>query len=158
MPLGCGNETLNGNAGADMLLGGAGNDTLNGGTGNDIVSGGTGADVSVRRDRRANKDSIVDYSFVEGDTLDLSALLDAAFGAGQPVSGLVRAVQSGSDVIVQDDTKAAQQLHRCGGIDELRHQRRGYRQSYLRRNRSHIAERLNRGAPRVHRKSIPWGG
>ena len=105
MPLGCGNETLNGNAGADMLLGGAGNDTLNGGTGNDIVSGGTGADRYVFAETgSANKDSIVDYSFVEGDTLDLSALLDAAFGAGQPVSGLVRAVQSGSDVIVQVDT------------------------------------------------------
>src|SRR4029078_12901707 len=106
MPLGCGNETLNGNAGADMLLGGAGNDTLNGGTGNDIVSGGTGADryVFAGAPGSGNRRSMVVYSFVDGDTLDLSALLDAAFGAGQPVSGIVRAVQSGSDVIVHVDT------------------------------------------------------
>ena len=87
-----------------MLLGGAGNDTLRGGTGNDILAGGTGADnFTFAETGFANSDSIVDYSYVEGDTLDLSALLDAAFVAGQPVSDFVRGVQSGSSIVVQVD-------------------------------------------------------
>jgi Ca2+-binding RTX toxin-like protein len=99
-----GNDTLNGDAGSDMLLGGSGNDTLRGGTGSDILSGGTGADRFVFAETGAiNSDSIVDYSFVDGDTLDLSALLDAAYSAGQPISDFVRAVQSGSDIIIQVD-------------------------------------------------------
>jgi Ca2+-binding RTX toxin-like protein len=99
-----GNDTLNGNANADMLLGGTGNDTLTGGTGNDILAGGTGADRFVFAETGAlNKDTIVDYSFVDGDRLDLAALLDAAYGAGQPIVGFVRGVQSGSDITIQVD-------------------------------------------------------
>ncbi len=39
-----GNDTLSGDAGANVLTGGAGNDTLNGGAGDDILIGGAGAD------------------------------------------------------------------------------------------------------------------
>ena len=89
---------------SDMLLGGAGNDTLNGGIANDILSGGIGADRFVFAETGAlNSDNIVDYSFVDGDTIDLSALLDPDFDAGQPISDFVRLVQSGSNITVQVD-------------------------------------------------------
>jgi Ca2+-binding RTX toxin-like protein len=98
-----GADILNGDSGSDMLLGGSGNDTLRGGLGNDILAGGIGADhFTYAETGLANSDNIVDYSYVEGDTLDLSALLDAAFVAGQPVSDFVRGVQFGSSIVAVD--------------------------------------------------------
>jgi Ca2+-binding RTX toxin-like protein len=100
-----GDDTLNGDTGSDMLLGGSGNDTLRGGFGNDIVAGGTGADrFSFATAGAPNSDEIVDFSFVDGDTIDLSALLDPAFSTGQPISSFVRALQPGSDIVLQVDT------------------------------------------------------
>jgi VCBS repeat-containing protein len=99
-----GNDTLNGGAGSDMLLGGTGDDTLAGGTGNDILSGGTGADAFVFAETgAADSDSIVDFSYVDGDTVNLSALLDAGFTIGQSEADFVRAVQSGSTITIQVD-------------------------------------------------------
>jgi Ca2+-binding RTX toxin-like protein len=99
-----GDDILNGDSGSDMLLGGSGNDTISGGLGNDILAGGTGADrFTFAQTGSANSDTIVDYSFVDGDTIDLSALLDAAFVTGQPISDFVRGVQSGSSIILQVD-------------------------------------------------------
>ena len=100
---GAGNDDLNGRAGADMLLGGSGNDPLRGAV-NAILAGGTGADTFIFAETAAvNSASIVDYSFVDGDTIDLSPLLDAGFITGQPVSDFVRGVQSGSSIILQVD-------------------------------------------------------
>jgi Ca2+-binding RTX toxin-like protein len=99
-----GADILNGDSGYDMLLGGSGNDTLRGGTANDLLAGGTGADhFTYAETGFANSDGIVDYSYVEGDTIDLSALLDPAFVAGQPVSDFVRGVQFGSSIVLQVD-------------------------------------------------------
>jgi Ca2+-binding RTX toxin-like protein len=42
-----GNDTLNGDAGNDSLNGGIGNDTLNGGLGNDTLTGDAGDDILV---------------------------------------------------------------------------------------------------------------
>ena len=102
-----GNDLLLGGIGADLLLGGAGNDVLTGGAGNDILAGGSGADTFVFGETGAlNVDAIIDYSYVEGDKLDLSALLDANFdfGAGSQVSDFVKLVQAGSSITVQVDS------------------------------------------------------
>ena len=102
---GAGNDTLWGGGGSDLLLGGAGNDTLHGGTGNDILSGGLGADTfALAHTGSGNVDTIVDYSFAEGDVLDLSELLEANFGVGDNPNDFVRLQQSGSDVTVQVNT------------------------------------------------------
>jgi len=86
-----------------ILLGGAGNDTLRGAV-NDILSGGIGADNFIfAQTASANSATIIDYSYVEGDAIDLSALLDAGFVTGQPVSDFVRGVQSGSSITLQVD-------------------------------------------------------
>ena len=82
-----------------MLAGGLGNDGLKGDAGNDIFGfAETGPE---------NSDTILDYSFAEGDALDLSALLDTHFGSGAPgsndVSNFVRVQDSGDDATVQVD-------------------------------------------------------
>lgn len=99
-----GNDVLDGGAGNDILVGGSGTDILIGGLDNDTLTGGTGADTFRFGEHGvANLDTIVDYSFAEGDKLDLSALLDANFGAGSNQSDFVRLTQSGNHVIVQVD-------------------------------------------------------
>ena len=110
-----GNDTIWGGQGSDLLLGGAGNDLLHGGDGVDILSGGSGADTHFFSAADANgdqvpttnADTIVDYSFVDGDTIDLSALLDGAFDSGEAASDFVRAVQTGTNVTVQVDLNGA---------------------------------------------------
>jgi Ca2+-binding RTX toxin-like protein len=91
-------STLNGGAANDLLLGGPGNDTLSGNTGRDVLAGGLGADIfkwlanaATEAPGSANMDTVVDYSFLEGDRLDLSALLDANFGPTSDVSNFVQA-------------------------------------------------------------------
>jgi VCBS repeat-containing protein len=105
-----GNDLLLGGMGSDLLLGGAGNDKLNGGTGNDILSGGSGADTFAFSETGAlNVDAIIDYSYVEGDKLDLSALLNANFdfGKGSQVADFVQLVQVDSSITVQVDVDGA---------------------------------------------------
>jgi hypothetical protein len=68
----------------------------------DILSSGRGADTFAFQ-HTGNPDMIVDYSFVDGDKIDLSALLDAEFGGGDLVADFVRLQQSGSNVTVQVD-------------------------------------------------------
>jgi Ca2+-binding RTX toxin-like protein len=95
-----GNDTLSGGSGSDLILGGAGNDRIDGGEGNDLLSGGQGADTFVAG-LNSGLDTIVDYSFVEGDILDLSALLDANFGVvSSDINMFVQLTQTGSDIHV----------------------------------------------------------
>jgi len=70
------NDTLQGNAGANVLSGGAGNDTIRGLGGNDTLAGGNGADQFVLSAPSDGVDTIVD--FVAG--ADLLALSRTGFG------------------------------------------------------------------------------
>ncbi|MFM8341387.1 MAG: calcium-binding protein, partial [Methylomonas sp.] len=89
-----GNDIINGDAGNDYLFGGAGSDLISGGDGNDVLIGGAGYDIlsggaGADTFRWANivsgsetsltvsaaiADSIGDYSFADGDVIDLSSL------------------------------------------------------------------------------------
>ncbi|WP_271614781.1 M10 family metallopeptidase [Bradyrhizobium sp. CCBAU 51627] len=51
---GSGNDTIIGNAIANVLKGGGGNDTITGGGGNDTIDGGSGTDTAVYSGNRAN--------------------------------------------------------------------------------------------------------
>jgi Ca2+-binding RTX toxin-like protein len=79
-----GADTLRGNAGVDFLEGGSGNDLLVGGAGRDFLEGGAGADWfrffngEFGGATAATADRIQDFSFVEGDRIDL-APVDADF-------------------------------------------------------------------------------
>ncbi|MFM2391330.1 MAG: hypothetical protein RLZZ437_2885 [Pseudomonadota bacterium] len=71
-----GDDVLAGRAGNDTLSGGSGNDFLNGGTGLDQLYGGAGADRFVFA-RGDGADLIFDFSFAEGDRLQISAAMVA---------------------------------------------------------------------------------
>ncbi|WP_279615893.1 beta strand repeat-containing protein [Phytopseudomonas flavescens] len=68
-------DHLYGGAGNDILYGQGGNDFLVGGAGDDILFGGTGADTFVWQKGDFGKDVIKDFSVAEGDSIDLSSLL-----------------------------------------------------------------------------------
>jgi parallel beta-helix repeat protein len=84
---GIGNDTMHGEDGNDILYGGIGNDSIIAGAGNDIVIGGAdadtlfggiGADVfkftSISDSTTLARDSVRDFSQIEGDKLDFSGL------------------------------------------------------------------------------------
>ena len=90
---GAGNDLLEGGIGDDTILGGTGIDTILGGRGDDILTGGTGGDIfkwiANEQGSALNpaKDSITDFSSVDGDKLDLSDLLQGE--AGNPISDYI---------------------------------------------------------------------
>ncbi|WP_349573231.1 calcium-binding protein, partial [Azotobacter salinestris] len=73
-----GNDILIGGLGNDTLIGGSGDDILIGGQGDDILTGGSGADTFIWRSGDTGNDVITDFKPGEGDTLDLSDLLQGA--------------------------------------------------------------------------------
>lgn len=65
-----GNDYLHGGQEDDFIHGGSGSDTINGGLGNDVLAGGLGDDLFVF-DTGQNADVVTDFSFAQGDRLDL---------------------------------------------------------------------------------------
>lgn len=80
-------DVLTGGSASDTLVGGAGNDTLVGGIGGDVLTGGTGADMFTYTTQAAtistvsNFDVITDFSYTEGDRLDVTTT-GAVYQAG----------------------------------------------------------------------------
>ncbi len=70
-----GADKLYGGNGNDILYGQGGNDLLVGGAGDDILFGGAGADTFAWQKGDFGKDVIKDFNVAEGDTIDLSSLL-----------------------------------------------------------------------------------
>jgi Ca2+-binding RTX toxin-like protein len=96
-----GDDTIFGLGGSDNLNGGAGHDVLVGGKGNDTLTGGAGADKFVL-EPDGGVDTITGYDALEGDVLDLSALLDGFAGADVKVDAVgananVQVTQNGTD-------------------------------------------------------------
>jgi serralysin len=84
---GDGNDTITGGLGADYFEGGTGNDSLNGGDGNDTLVGGAGLDTltggagadaffftTLSDSTAAAIDKITDFSWADGDYIDLSRI------------------------------------------------------------------------------------
>ena len=75
---GTSNETINGLVGDDWLTGGTGIDTLTGGAGNDLLTSGAGADIfkwGTEALLAANADTVTDYTFAQGDKINLQSLV-----------------------------------------------------------------------------------
>jgi Ca2+-binding RTX toxin-like protein len=98
-----GDLTIVGNLAANVLTASNGTDVLDGGGGADTLIGGTGADTFVFDQNALNSAKqatpalaeITNFSNTKGDAIDLSALLDAAFGVNPtqaPVSNLVNSL------------------------------------------------------------------
>lgn len=70
---GAGQDHIIGSSGNNIIESGAGNDVLIGGLGNDILSGGTGADIFRFNSRTEGVDTITDFSWREGDRIEIKA-------------------------------------------------------------------------------------
>ena len=107
-------NTLLGLGGDDSLFGGLGDDILNGGQGYDILTGGEGADTFVfDADALSDalggdiQDLIADYDILEGDVVDLSALL-----------GEDTVPNTGAGYVKMDVTRTILEVDADGGGDE----------------------------------------
>lgn len=141
-------DRLTGDNGANRITGGAGNDTLSGGGGDDVLLGGAGQDVmtggagadrfifsNMAESAVAAPDSILDFSWFEGDRIDLSQIdahaglagnqafafagSGAFVGGGQ---GSVRYEHDGGDTLVlvdAGDGGAAEMAIRLAGLHTL---------------------------------------
>ena len=93
--MGAGNDSVTGNASANLINGGAGNDTINGGLGNDTLDGGFGEDSLTggagndffRLDNIANRDLIAGFS-VPADKIILADSLDSILVISPGITGL----------------------------------------------------------------------
>ncbi|MGD8524662.1 MAG: retention module-containing protein [Thioalkalispiraceae bacterium] len=93
-----GDDLLAGQIGDDQLLGGQGDDVLIGGKGADTLDGGGGADVFKYTTLEDAGDTILDFKPQQGDSIDISELLDG-FNEADPIDNYVKFEQSsdGSD-------------------------------------------------------------
>lgn len=98
-----GNDLLAGQVGDDQLLGGQGDDVLLGGQGADTLDGGGGADVFKYTDIQDAGDTILDFKPNQGDTIDISELLDG-YSESDPIGNWVKAE-------VNDSSNDAYDLH-----------------------------------------------
>ena len=114
---GSGNDTIKGNSAANYLFGfdgddhldgGAGNDQIEGGRGADTLTGGKGADHFIFASPLDGKvDTITDFSFSEGDLLQLdhhifTALESGTLAADQFVAG--KEAKDANDHLLYDRT------------------------------------------------------
>ncbi|TPJ72402.1 type I secretion C-terminal target domain-containing protein, partial [Mesorhizobium sp. B2-6-2] len=86
----------------DVLVGDANANTLIAGSGQTTMTGGVGADTFVINAATWNshgaiQDLITDYHSNESDSIDLSKVLDAAFGGGQTSSDALDSIKATSD-------------------------------------------------------------
>lgn len=98
------NDTLNGDASANVVHGYFGDDTLYGDSGADTLIGGLGADTFVFKAATAyaDLDELLDFSTAEGDRLDLSDLLPAGVSAN--LTDYVQITDDGTDSTVAIDS------------------------------------------------------
>ncbi|MGE0503572.1 MAG: DUF5801 repeats-in-toxin domain-containing protein [Rhizobiaceae bacterium] len=89
----------------NSMTGDDGENIIAGGLGAHLLTGTSGADTFRVFDAGLTaKDIIADYSFTQGDTIDLGGVLTAAFGND---ADRVRLTQDGSDVTLQVDITGA---------------------------------------------------
>ncbi|AZD00718.1 VCBS domain-containing protein [Pseudomonas chlororaphis] len=100
--------TDGGEAGTQVSFHGEFSGTLVGSMLADTLSDRAGADVFAYLNANEGGDHILDYNFAEGDTVDLSTLLNANFVSGTShVADFVQLAQSDSDITVQVDPDGA---------------------------------------------------
>ena len=129
---GNGNDTLYGDAGNDILDGGQGNDTLYGGDGNDILIGGQGNDTLYGGDGAdmfvftdfSGSDRVKDFRVSEGDSLNITDLLQGYDPLADVISDFVKLVSCKGEVQLKvnadghgNDFKLVAVIE--GGVDDM---------------------------------------
>ena len=120
LSLGSGNDTVNGGGGIDWIIGGVGDDRLDGGLGNDQLSGGSGGDSYVFSTAlgASNRDTLLDFNPVEGDTI----ILSSSIFLGLSVLGAMNATEFGLGDVA---TEAAQRILYDGATGVFTYDRDG---------------------------------
>ena len=116
---GAGNDILQGAGGDDVLNGGADVDILTGGLGLDNLIGGSGADTFVYlgltdSPRGVGRDIITDFSTVEGDKMDVSAIDANPVLAGDQAFTLVASFTGAAGQLVFDAASHVAQFDQNG--------------------------------------------
>ena len=105
---GANNDKLHGDTGNDRLYGDSGDDSLWGDKGNDTLYGGSGKDIFIYKPNEGT-DRIMDYSFSEGDRLQILKSSGKAGGtfskSGLSGGNLVLTISGGGSVIFNDVSK-----------------------------------------------------
>lgn len=120
-----GDDTIFGGLGIDRIDGGTGNDTINGGVGADILRGGRNADAFVFDTTSDARDTISDFSVLEGDVLELSGLLENYDAVTSAIADFVRITDNGVFSTVSIDKNGADggaswvQIARLNGVTGL---------------------------------------
>lgn len=97
-------DKLLGGKGTDLVMGGAGDDYIWGGAEKDLLFGGTGHDRFAYHSLSEGGDTIGDFKAgADGDAIDVSVLAARLGWTGDNflASGYIRAVQSGSDTLIE---------------------------------------------------------
>jgi Ca2+-binding RTX toxin-like protein len=100
-----GDDIMTGGDGSDYLYGGNDNDTLYGGNGIDMLYGQAGADIFVFEADSAftNSDNIQDFNLLEGDTLDISDILNGYDPLTDAITDFVQITEDGSNSYLNVD-------------------------------------------------------
>ncbi len=114
-----GNDILNGVGGDDLLNGGSGLDTLNGGLGLDKLTGGTEADRFVYSSladslRGASRDVITDFSTLQLDKIDVSAIDANPVLGGNQAFAFVAAFTGAAGQVLFDSASHVAQFDQNG--------------------------------------------
>tara|TARA_X000001036_G_scaffold201534_1_gene189264 strand:+ start:579 stop:6959 length:6381 start_codon:yes stop_codon:yes gene_type:complete len=99
------NNSLFGEQGNDILNGGGGNDRIRGREGDDTLTGGSGADDFIfETEGLTSVDTITDFNSVEGDTIEISDLLDNYDETTDAITDFVWMVDEGANTALYVDT------------------------------------------------------
>lgn len=80
-----------------------GNDVLIGGAGDDVLYGGGGADMFVFTHLGDGVDRVMDFSLAEGDSLNITDILEDFDALNSAVADFVRLTQQGGDTVLEVD-------------------------------------------------------
>ena len=107
---GADDDTILGGAGNDVLRGSAGNDSLWGGAGDDTLYGGAGADTFVYKPNEG-KDTISDYSYEDGDMLQILNVEGDGFGNTSFKNGTFTLAITGGGKVAFNNITASDQFN-----------------------------------------------
>jgi len=98
-----GDDDISGGGGNDIIFGQEGNDLINGGAGDDTLYGGSGADTFLYEGILDGLDTIKDFDLVEGDLLDISALLSQYNPIQDSINDFVFSTESAGNTTIAVD-------------------------------------------------------
>lgn len=116
-----GDDTLHGGDDRDTLFGGDGDDVIRGGTSIDSLYGNDGADTFVYQqgDVDGSRDYILDFSIAQGDTIDISDVIDFSSANGDDITDFVLLGGGSSYVRINIDQDGSGNAHSVQAVAQI---------------------------------------